>query len=312
MNHMENSTPLSVVSGRSTKGLLITLGIIILIAVLGVWYVRTVPVNLIGLKVFEGDYTKGKVLSFGIFGLQEQRVRVNGELSDYASAGSTSVAVVRNAETNSEDIVLLSDKSRPLTSDGKGKASLAVSPDGTMIAFATLETPPEGVPFTPQLSSWNVNMLDLKSGEVTLLGTGFAPEFFTSDGKLMLLFTAPTGITIANVAAKNSQTTFFLNPGVIDYAAHISSDGKYLVIPNGLTKHYDFFAIKRIGAPIGLDPLGSAEQILVHGEFKGASFYGVERLPNAVPHLVRFTLTKPLASKEVFTFPINSIYRVIP
>ncbi len=284
---------------------------VLVIVVLGFFYVRAVPVRLIGLNVFEGDYVQGKVLSFGIFGLNEKKVAVDGVLADYASAHGTSVAIVRNANTSAADIMMLGSKPRPLTADGEGKAAVAVSPDGDMVAYAALMNAPEGTHFTPQLSAWNIKVINIKTGEVTLMDKGFAPEFFKANDKLMLLFTGPTGITVADVAAKTAQTTFFLNPGVIDYAAHISMDGKYIAIPNGLTKHYDMFSVTKLEAPIGLAPLGSLEPILIHGAFKGDAFYGVERVADGAPHLWKFNTANPPVGTQVFSLPTPSIYRII-
>lgn len=283
----------------------------VIIIALGFWYAQAVPVRLIGLKVFEGDYLGGKMFAFGLTGFHEKKVEVKGTLADYASARGVSVAIVRDADLDTADIMMLTPKAQALTTDGFGKAAIAISPDAEMVAFAALTGAEAGTFFTPQLSAWTIQVLDVKTGAVASLGTGFAPEFFKSKDKLMLLFTAPTGITVVDVAAKTSQTTFFLNPGVIDYAAHISSDGKYLAIPNGLTKHYDLFKVTHIEAPIGLDPLGSAEPILIHGAFKGDTFYGIERVPEGAPRLWRFNTQKPPVGEPVFNLPTPSIYRVI-
>lgn len=289
---------------------LTTVALVIIIA-LGFWYASSVPVRLIGLKVFEGGYRGGTVSTFGFTGFHKKKIAVNGALSDYASARSMSVAIVRNPDLNTTDVVMVAPKVQSLTTDGFGKAAIAISPDADMVAFATLTGAEAGTFFTPRLSAWTVQVMDIKSGVVTSVGAGFGPEFFKSNDKLMLLFTAPTGITVADVGARTSQTTFFLNPGVIDYAAHISSDGKYLAIPNGLTKHYDLFKVTHIEAPIGLDPLGSAEPVLTHGAFKGDTFYGIERVPESAPRLWRFDMAKPLAGESVFNLPAASIYRVI-
>jgi len=285
---------------------------LVIIIILGILYVRAVPIRLIGLKVFEGQYLSGKVFSFGITGFHEKKVAVNGTLADYASSRGVAVALVRNAETNAVDVMMLSPKAQALTADGGGKASVSVSPDGTMVAYAALTNAPADTYFTAQLSAWTIKILDVKTGEVTLMGTGFGPEFFDSNGKLMLLFTGPTGITVADVSTKTSQTTFFLNPGVIDYAAHISRDGKYLAIPNGLTKNYELFSITHIEAPIGLNPLGNIPQTLVHGAFNGDSFYAVERQENGTAHVWRFKASMPIAGVKAFDLPVTSHYRIIP
>lgn len=284
---------------------------LIVIIILGILYVRAVPVRLIGLKVFEGAYLSGKVHSFGITGFHEKKVAVNGTLADYASSRGVAVALVRNTETKAVDVMMLSPKAYALTADGGGKASVSVSPDGSMVAYAALTNAPAGTHFTPQISAWTIHLLDVKTGEVTLMGTGFGPEFFESNGKLMLLFTSPTGITVADVVLKNSQTTFFLNRDVIDYAAHISGDGKYVAIPNGLTKNYEFFSVTHIEAPIGLDPLGPVEPTLIHGAFKGNVFFGVERTPEGAHRLWKFDMQKPPLGERVFNLPTPSIYRVI-
>ncbi|MES2135411.1 MAG: hypothetical protein V4449_04180 [Patescibacteria group bacterium] len=306
---MENSTPAPVHSNK--KLLLIGVLVVVLVA-LGAWYAYTIPVRLIGLHVFEGDYRTGKVLSFGILGLAEKKLSVNGVVADYASAKGTAVAVVRNPDTNTEDILLMSDNGRTLTTDGEGKVALAVSPDGTMVAYSALTNAPADTFFTPQFSAWTIKVINIKTGEMTLMGSGFGPEFFTSNGKLMLMFTDATGITIADMATKTSQTTFFLNPGVIDYSAHISDDGKFIAIPNGLTKHYDLFAVTHLEAPLGIDPLGSVEPVLVHGDFKGSNFYGVEYIRDVNSRLWRFTTAKPPVGEVVFDLRAQSLYRVLP
>lgn len=296
----------------SPKKVYILISAVVLVFVLGVLYVRAVPVHLIGLNVFEGNYFQGSLFSFGVTGFNEKNVAVDGALIDYASAKGTTVALVQNEETRAVDVVVIAPRAHYLTENGGGKAALSISPDGTMVAYSDLVDTSDDLNITTQISGWTIKVLDIKTGEITNLGTGVVPEFFETNGSPMLLFTSPNGITIVDIVKKTSQTTPFLNHGVIDYAAHISRNGKYIAIVNGLTKHYELFKVTRTEAPLGLIPLGRLEPLLTFGAFKGDVFYAVERNQEENSRLWKFKMTQSPVGTPVFNFPNTSSYRVLP
>ncbi|TAJ15041.1 hypothetical protein EPO56_01455 [Patescibacteria group bacterium] len=296
----------------SPKRVYVLISAVVLVVVLGIFYVRAVPVGLIGIKVFEGNYFQGSLFSFGLTGFNEKKVSVKGTLLDYASAKGTTVALVQNDETRGVDLVVVAPSVRYLTENGGGKAALSLSPDGTMLAYSDLIDTSKTINITTQISGWTIKVMNIKTGEMTAMGAGFSPEFFETSGRTMLFFTSPDGITIADVHAKTSQTTPFINHGVIDYAAHISRNGKYVAIANGLTKRYELFKVTHIEAPLGLSPLGRLEPLLTLGVFKGDTFYAVERNQEENSRLWKFKMVQSPVGKAVFTFPNNSPYRVLP
>lgn len=292
-----------------TGGVLVVLLILLIV---GFVFLKGSMGGLYGVKVFEGQYTSGKVLEFGLLGLKEKRIAVEGELSDYAESGTTQVAIVRNPEAQTQDVVLLSPQKKQLTSNGVGKAAVSVSPGGKYVAYAQRADQVVGGDFNPQISAWSIIVLNTATGEVSSLGQGFAPHFYeTEEGALKILYTTRTGVSSVDLATKAVRSFDFIHPGVVDYAATISTDGKYLAIPNGLTKIVQIFELTESETEFSVELRNVGNEAFVHGAFVGHIFVGVARSEQGAGTLWSISVAEDKTWSSEGTLPANSHYRII-
>lgn len=299
--------PAPVAEPVSHKRFIITIiGVVVLIAILagGYFFINAKK----GITVFDGDYLEGTVHEFGLFGYKDVTPMVSGYLSDYARAGKTKVAVVLNESGTAQDIAVLSDAGRMLTTDGAGKAALAVSPDGTEVAYAVVTGAPAGTLFDIKTVLWSVRTTNLETGDSWTIGEGFGPQYFERDGKTYLLFTSSRGIVVADLEARTTQTTLMVTPGVVDYTARISADGMYLAMENGVTKKTDLYTVKSIAAPLSLELITAIEPELTGMEFIGDTLYGVQW--DAEGARV-WSVTPDGVAQKVHDLPEGGLHRII-
>lgn len=311
-NAAENNSPkVPFFKNRKLVGISAVL-FLLAILVIGLVLFKQTAGSLYGVKVFEGQYTSGKVLEFGLFGLKEKKIKVEGELSDYAEYGNVKVAIVRNAEDNTQDVFLLGAKNKQLTTNRIGKASASVSSDGKYIAYAQRADHVVGGDFNPQISAWSVVVFDIGSGVATELGQGFAPQFYVgNDGVTRVLFTTRTGVSSVDISTKSVRSLDFIHPGLVDYSAAISRDGKYLAVPNGLTKVFQIFELTESSTEFSVALMNVGPVPFVHGAFKGHSLLGVERAEDGTASLRSVTPDVDEAQSPAEPLPANSHYRII-
>lgn len=291
----------------SHKRFIITIiSVVVLVAILaaGYFYMQSNK----GVTVFDGDYLEGTLHEFGLFGYKDITPVVAGYLSDYARSGKTEVAIVLNEEGTAQDVVVLSDGGRVLTTDGAGKAALAVSPDGSEVAYAVVTGAPAGTLFDIKTALWSVRTTNLETGESWTIGEGFGPQYFERDGKTYLLFTSSRGVVIADLEARTTQTTLMVTPGVVDYSARISADGMHLAMENGVTKKTDLYAVTSVAAPLSLELIAPIEPELTGMEFIGNTLYGIQW--DAEGARVWKVTTDGVAQK-VHDLPEGGLHRII-
>lgn len=285
-----------------------------IVAVCGIGYAvyrhMTSPSPL-GALLFAGDYTSGSVIVGGVFGWDEKKVAVSGVLSDYARSDQATVAIVRNTETGAQDVHLLTPTERALTTDGIGKAAVAVSRDGKFVAFSERADKSIGGDFSPQISAWQVVVMDTETGTAQNYGMGFAPQFLSKGDQHYVLFTTRTGITVVNLSTAVSRSLVTINPGLIDYAAIVSKDGTYLAVPNGVSRKLDVFTLQLSEEDLSISLLGVAPTAFVQSSFVGGALEGVVHNDDGsfVLHVLDpQKLTLPGSS---YPLPDASYYRII-
>jgi len=302
------------ISPKYSLARIIAIGIVGLIIVGAAGYALYVHVtnpSPLGTLLFTGLYDSGNVVEGGVFGWDEKKITVAGTLSDFARSGKYSVAIVKNDESGAQDVHLLAPVSKVLTTDGVGKSAVAISRDGTYVAFSERADMSVGTAFTPQISTWQVVVINTASGEKKNYGEGFAPQFFSKDGEKYVLFTTRRGISVVNTTTLASRSMMFINPGVIDYAAIVSDDGEYLAVPNGVTKVLDVFAMNLSSTDFSVSLLGVAPTPFISSAFVGNTIQGVSRNESG-SFTLRVVDPKHTASPDrSYTLSDAPYYRVI-
>ncbi|MDB5189375.1 MAG: hypothetical protein JWL82_332 [Parcubacteria group bacterium] len=116
----------------------------------------------------------------------------NRTISDYARADGAAAAILY---TRTSKVFEVAKDMKPLVSSASFKRSIALSPDGTKIAYAEAKGNP-GLPF-----SWQVVVLDSASGKELYRAPGFT-VFFLNDGTVLRL--TQQGVERTTVATKEN------------------------------------------------------------------------------------------------------------
>lgn len=269
------------------------------------------------VRVAERNYTSVSVSRFGIMSLSPVSFdSLPGTLSDYARARGVEAGIVTVADTGAQEVVLLGSAQRVLTGSGGAKASLAVSPDGILVAYATQAA--GAASFSTTLSTWTVRILNLETGSDTEIGPGFGPQFFTRDGVPYLLFTTPDGIQVVDTSTNEYQafTTPFDLDDRIEFAVRVAPNGSYLAMRDRVTQQFSLYGIYRVAAnvPLGIEPTGADLVGLLDVAFAGGSVYGVDSYDGGIEGGVAVLRIDPRSTEEgkpIYLFPASSDYRLI-
>lgn len=266
--------------------------------------------------IAERSYESVAPSRFGLSGLKPIELSGVTGVSDYARAKGTEAVIAKDAE-GVPQVFLLNRENVALTGSPAAKASLAVSPDGKYIAYAS-RTDGESE-YTPELSAWSMQVISIADGSVATLGTGFAPSFFTRDDATWLLYTSADAITVTKVEEGSFvafSTPFEINDDVW-FAAKASPDGQYLALRDAATRQFSLYGIRRATAdlPLGLDPLTTDLVGLYDVAFAGGSVYGIDAFDAGIEGGVAVLKVDPssdVEGKSVYLFPASGNYRLIP
>lgn len=269
------------------------------------------------VRTVERNYSSVSVNRFGIMSLAPVEFdSLPGTLSDYARGRNVEAGIVLLAGTDAHEVVLLDSTMSVLTGSASAKASLAVSPDGSLIAYATRTSGAQT--FSPLLSEWTVRILDRETGSDTELGTGFGPQFFMQDGVPHLLFTTPEGIQVVDVSTNEYRafTTPFDLDDRIEFAARVAPNGKYLAMRDRVTQQFSLYEIYRVASniPLGIEPTGADLVGLLDVVFAGGSVYGVDSHDGGIDGGVAVLRVDPKSTEEgkpIYLFPASTDYRLI-
>ncbi len=157
--------------------------------------------------------------------------------------------------------------------------SIALSFDGSRIAYAELALPLTETLYSEEVDDWHIKVVDVATKKVTDLGTGYAPVFIAGNPDI-LAFSTPRGIITASLAEDGSSadSTLFIDRTVqnTSYAMKGSPDGKHLALYNALTKRYSIFSVANAEA-FSLSAVGEIRTPLERVALSDTHLYGVMR-----------------------------------
>ena len=233
--------------------------------------------------------------------------KVPGTLEDYAVGKGTKAAIVR-MEEGAFEVFTLGGIPRQLTVDGARKASLAISDDGEWIAYAALsDLEPEK---TEQLSSWIIYILNTKTAAVLSLSKGYAPQFFTREGKTQLFFPSPRGLTVFDPSSGTSVTDFYDIQNAIHAVPTIAKDGKHIALNDANTNLYSVFEVWEI-APFVIHAVRTIPEPLSSVAFSGDALLGISPFPDNTVY--SFDFTRLDAAPKTYHLPdASQPYRLLP
>lgn len=291
------------------------IGVLILVIAVALAFVRIggytlfdrvgATAELRGIMIGERSFETVTPRTFGLTELLPKNIEVSGTLGDYAAAGGTEAAIVRQADTGVTEVQLLGKEQRILASSPAAKAAVAVSHDGSFVAYAART---DGTPgFAPALSSWTVHLVDVSSGSDIELGTGFDPEFFVRDGVPYLLFTSAEGLVVNSLAQRDTFSGFITAlelSDTVDHAAKISSDGSYLALKDPATRQHTIYSVYRvaINLPLGIEPNMHPANRYTDIIFADGVAYGIDNSVQGSATVWKIDLSGSTAESRRYTF----------
>ena len=253
-----------------------------------------------------------------LVGASEDGARMFYELSNNAIVPvevpvGLSVVTKRSGVTaglKGSDLVTLSgNDAQTVFADPEFKETVTVSPDGAWIAFSSM---------TPGATDggvgrWYVKQVNLATKEVQIIGMGYAPQYVLRDGKTYLLYTAPEGIGLADLAAGTTEITPVTIGDSEDYAVLVSEDGKYLAIRDALVNQYFVYEIAGVkNGKLSFSVVRGLPTEIVSVAFRGSALYAVSQTDAGQELLVYATAdaAEPSARHALPTSPVA--YELLP
>lgn len=160
------------------------------------WFLLTAPEEAKQLIVAGGNPgVPTKFQTFAPFARDEMTLPVEGLIIDYAERDGVRVASVANPAAMSSELYLIGEIAEPLTQDLYMKTEIAISRDGSRIAYsAPAEKRYRGPFFSLVPQEWVVMVMDLATREITEIGRGHGPQFANSDGSSVIVYSSPEGL----------------------------------------------------------------------------------------------------------------------
>ncbi|MBU2104081.1 hypothetical protein KKD81_00450 [Patescibacteria group bacterium] len=271
--------------------------------------------ELSGIFVVERTVSDIQPNSFGFFGLTTKTIKgVSGTLDDYASGAGVQAAIVTSKDSGFQEVWVVGKNPRMLAAGPAAKASLAISSDGTFVAYASRTD--ESQMFAGRISSWAVHVIDLESGRDVELGVGFDPEFFVREGAPYLLYTSADGVVVNSLAQRDAYNGFITPIPVfdaVDHTAKVSSDGMYVAMKDSVTHAFSIYSVYRVTAdqPLGMEPLMTPVNPYTDIIFADNAAYGIDNSTEGTGIVWKIHLDGSATETNTYTFPTTYANRFI-
>jgi hypothetical protein len=289
--------------------------LVILLAVIaaaGYWYSKSSYAAFLNVSYLSGPFETRTLHQFGFATSKPNSLPVPGHIVDYARTGGTEVALSIQSNAFETIYKIQNGTSKTVVSDTSIKSSIAVSSDGSLIAYASRATAatttnPKNF-YDP--NSWNIQLIK-NSDAPKLIGTGYGPQFFARDGQSYLMYATEKGIHLVNLATNTYQDipVSFGTP-TASHVAVISSDGRYLLLPDVATG-YALYSLTYTGTLATISPVGPLPLPTDVAAFKGDIIVSVSH--DATNLLFRTsTVQNPTTILKTRTESSDIIFKLIP
>ncbi len=209
----------------------IAIGIIVVLILIGVavWFVPSVRswFSMVFSQQEARSYAylgvengRGILYEVGVTGI-EKRSYEGFSIIDYVKARDIEVAILKDSNGSYDVYQVDGGVPQQLTTDGRVKDSLDISPDGSQVVYGvearTLPLP-KGSPENSvvyQLSEWDVEHISVQTKTISLVGPGNHPRFY----KEGLFYPAPTGFVyrVIDTDGFDARDTWSILPDVMAY-----------------------------------------------------------------------------------------------
>ncbi len=253
--------------------------IIVLIAVLLNPAVRSWLSSLFGVSLedrsvlVEGMNEDGSSVFLALKGDDIKPLALPAGLSEYSERNGVQVGIVGTTDI----ATVRGSTATTVYTDGEYKDTLAASPDGASVAFASVMP---GVTGSVVEASF-VKKVNVGDKSVDIMGVGYAPQYFLRDGKTYLLFTSPEGISVADIAAGTISLSPITVEGSKDYAVIVSDDGSYLAIRDALIGKFFIYKVSSVEGGLKFSSLRELPDGVVSVAFRFGKLYAVSHVADA-------------------------------
>lgn len=301
------------VERHTRRNVSIGLLVLIIVLVLGAgFYLIHSAGPLRGVRYLSGTFDSRTLYELGISGPQTIAVSVPGRMVDYTRSNGHEAAIAVDA-TGAQDVYSIEGgKAAALTHDGGIKTWLALSPDGSTIAYSvrTATTTSSTTSYYDPID-WRVVVVS--HGQSQLFNQGYAPGFFTRDGNLYLLYTTPTSVHIVNLAT-NTHQDIALDRGVPNVFFHpiVSPDGMYIALPDVSTGYFLYSLAEQSGVFtfVPVKPFAKGTTAVA---FAGKDTIVSSANNGTTEMFLRFSSVKdPSVVTSEHTLPLVLIQRILP
>lgn len=218
---------------------------------------------------------------------------IEGTVVEHMARSGTEVAIVRHeaeGDTPPRSDIYLVGNDTPLTADGLPKAALAISHDGSKIAYSYLavaadaDTPKRSlIQHLPDPGVWVSVLIDVATGEPRELGAGYGVQFPDPENANVVLFLSREGIEVFDLETGYSGIDvhqvidpFVPLTGGIN-APKVSPDGAYLAYFDTTASQYSVYAIDALFPSLTLTSVGNVPDTALDAAFSGNTLYALVR-----------------------------------
>ena len=266
------------------------------------WFYLTAPEEAKQLIVAGANPGEiGKFATFARSGREEIQFPVEGLVIDYAERGSVRVASVANPATMTNELYLLGDTPVALTEDRYTKTGIAISHDGSRIAYSAPANKLLGGPFfSVQPEGWTVMVMDLATREITEVGAGHGPQFIDADDASRIIYSSAGGLVLHDLDAGVVATNDLFPPLSAGYPVRISEDGSKALVFNSEQSRYGIHSVDATTLEHTL--LAAIPDTFVNAVLTDTHAYWVKQGFDAPNELWSLSLKEGSTPKMLYTF----------
>lgn len=243
----------------------------------------------------------GKFATFAFSGREEMVFPVEGLVIDYAERGTVRVASVANPATMTSELYLLGDEPVQLTEDRYAKTGIAISHDGSRIAYSAPANKLLGGPFfSVQTEDSTVMVMELATREVTEVGVGHGPQFVDANDPSKIIYSSAEGLVLHDLAAGLIAVNSLFPPLSTGYPVRISDDGTKALVFNSEQSQYGIHTIDATTLEHTL--IAAIPDSFVSAVLTDTHAYWVKQGFDAPNELWSLSLAEGSAPKKLYTF----------
>lgn len=266
------------------------------------WFFLTAPSEakkLIVAGAHPGEI--GKFQNFALSGREEMVVDVEGLVIDYAERGPVRIASVANPGAMTSELYLLGDGSVQLTEDRYAKTGIAISHDGSRIAYsAPAEKRFMGPYFSLKPEEWTVMVLDLATREIIEVGSGHGPQFVDPNDASKIIYSSAEGLVLHDIDSGVIAVDSLLPPLNAGYPVRISNDGTKMLIFNTEQNRYGIYSIDTATHEHTL--YAAIPDTFVSATLTNSHAYWVKKGLDAPSELWSLSLKEGSTPRKIYTF----------